>query len=645
MDEIIASPQLDVGLSPERHSDRVPIRAASRVLAATRREGRREEIDSALVRLAHLHFRQGHYDQAWLLADEVVRDALADSPMRCDALRILGNCAAELGDPERAEAHYHEAMDLARQLDYGYALYRCLHSLATNIHWPGGQFDLCLAAGKAALEQARELDLGEELWLPLTDIAWAYWSTGQLDRASQVADQVDRVVARGSLGEGFCLCLRAGLVAPGAGHLAAVVPLYERARLIAETTGDPGLSVEVRLGLCRAHREAGDLPVARTWADEAVAVSERMRYCQFQALALIERGRTSIDAGDLARAEADLAAALGLAGQLRSRFDEARACLLLAAVLSASGRPEADVTWRRAVQLIEEHGYAFLVEQERSLVMPWIARTLESTEGDLGAVSATLLEILASVPPAAFRVMTLGQFSLQIGPSPVPRERLRQRRAGELFALLLSSPGHTLSAGKIAEAMCPEKDPRAAVDFYHHAISALRRLLEPDLPDRRFRCRYLDVSEERVTLIVAPNSQLDFVEFEQSVRRRDWDPALRVYRGEFLPSLRQADWVVPLREHLADLHEQALLARAAEHLRAGDEADCLDLARRALLHNPWQEQAVELGMRAAMSMGDRATAIRLFQSLERTLERDLGIAPEAALTQLHAEIRNRQAAH
>jgi DNA-binding SARP family transcriptional activator len=641
MDETLGPVRSSVGLPPERHGDRVSIRAARSTLEAARRNGAPEDVEVALICLAHLHFRQGRYDATGLLADEVLRDGAPDSPMRCDALRILGNCAAELGDPDRAEDYYHRAMDLARELDYGYALYKCLHSLATNIHWPRGQFDLCLAAGKAALEQAQALDLEEELWFPLADIAWSYWSTGQLDRANQVADQMEHVVVPNSLGQGFYLCLRAGLVAPGEEHLEVALPLYERARHIAEATGDPGLRVEVRLGLCRAHRAAANLPTARAWAEDAVAVCERMNYRQFLALALIERGRTMIEAGDLARAETDLRGALLLAGELRSRFDEARASLLLATVLSRLGRPEADVAWQQVARMIEDHGYAFLVEQERSLVLPWIAATLDSPDRELGAASATLYEILASVPPAAFRVRTLGQFELQIGSSPVPRERLRQRRAGELFALLISSPGHTLSAGQIAEAMCPEKDPRAAVDFYHHAISALRRLLEPDLPDRRFRCRYLDVSEERVTLIVAPGSHVDFLEFEHSVRRRDWDAALRIYQGEYLPSFQQVDWVVPRRQHLADLHEQALLARATEQLDVGDAVACLDLARRALLHNPWQEQAVGLGMRASIEMGDRVTAIRMYQRLEKTLQRDLGITPEAQLVQLHAEIQSR----
>jgi DNA-binding SARP family transcriptional activator/Tfp pilus assembly protein PilF len=619
----------------------ITIRVARSALDLARTKGHPEEIAIALIRLAHLHFRQGRYPQTQGLVEEVLRDAPCDSLTRCDALRILGNCAAELGDPENAENYYHQAIDLARQLDYPYALYKCLHSLATNIYWPRGQFDLCLAAGKEALSQAQALNLGEELWFPLSDIAWAYWSTGQRELANQIADQMEKVVSPGSLGEGFYCCLRAGVAEPGEDYWKVILPLYERARSIAEASGDPGLNVEVRLGLCRAYRAIQDLPAALTWAEDAVATSIRMNYRQFQGIALIERGRIRMDQGDATQAENDLRAALDIATQLRANFDLTHASLYLAVLLAAQKKPEANPIWQQTIRLILDNGYAFLVKQERCLVIPWIAEGLDSTDPFLSKMSAALFEILTRTAPAPLQVKTFGQFTLQMGTNRVSKENLRQRRAGELLAMLISSPGYTLSAEQITEAMCPEKEPGSAADFYHHAISALRRLLEPDLPDRRFPCRYLEVSEERVTLIVPANSKIDFLEFEQQIQNKAWEKAIAIYPGEYLPVYRYAEWTIALRQHFADQFEQALLALAAIRLKAGSALACLDLARRALLHNPWQEQAVDLGMRAALELGDRMTAIKLYQRLEKTLNHELGITPQQELQQLYNEIRKR----
>jgi DNA-binding SARP family transcriptional activator len=208
-----------------------------------------------------------------------------------------------------------------------------------------------------------------------------------------------------------------------------------------------------------------------------------------------------------------------------------------------------------------------------------------------------------------------------------------------VLVFLIASPGQTLTSQQISDALCPDKDPGAAVDFYHHAISALRRLLEPDLPDRRFPCRYLEVSEERVTLILPPGSRVDFIEFQQQIRARAWEQAIALYQGDFLPMFRYAEWTIAYRQQLADQYEQALLAQAAACLSAGDAAACLDLARRALQYNSWQEQAVELGMRAALALGDRATALKLYHRLEKDLDKELGIEPRVELQQLFLAIK------
>lgn len=639
MDDVHPLKRTESSLALERSNKNVSIRSSTLALKVARVNGQPEEIEVALIRLAHLHFRQGRYGHTQRLAEEVLRDAAPDSLLRCDALRMLGNCAAEMGNPDFAENYYHQAIDLARQLDYHYALFKCLHSLATNIYWPRGQFDLCLAAAQQALVQAQTLGLDDELWFPLADIAWVYWSTGQYELAGQIADQMEKMVALNSLGEGFYCCLRAGLWDPAKVCLEEILSYYEHARWIAETTGDPGLNIEVRLGLSRTYRAIKDLSTALTWANDAVEATVRMNYRQFHGITLIERGRIMIEMENLAGAEKDFRAAEQIASALRSNFDNARASLYLAILLSTENKPEAKDFWQQVMRSIQDHGYSFLVEHERSLILPWIADHLDSADPLLGQMSAALFEILAHVPPAPFYVKTLGQFTLQVGSNRISKENLRQRRAGELFALLLSSPGYTLSAEQVTEFMCPEKDPPSAVNFYHHAISALRRLLEPDLPDRRFPCRYLEVVEERVTLLIPPNSNIDFLDFEKHIQDKEWGQAISIYQGAYLPMYNYIEWTIFLRQHFADLYEQALLTQASDRLTAGAASDCLDLVRRALLHTPWQEQAVELGMRAAMLLDDRTTAINLYQRLAKTLAKEFGITPQETIQQLYSEIR------
>ena len=57
--------------------------------------GEKESIARALVRVAHVHFRLGHYDRAKEMAQEALGQVDQASRARADALILLGNWAGE----------------------------------------------------------------------------------------------------------------------------------------------------------------------------------------------------------------------------------------------------------------------------------------------------------------------------------------------------------------------------------------------------------------------------------------------------------------------------------------------------------------------------------------------------------------------
>jgi DNA-binding SARP family transcriptional activator len=204
---------------------------------------------------------------------------------------------------------------------------------------------------------------------------------------------------------------------------------------------------------------------------------------------------------------------------------------------------------------------------------------------------------------------------------------LRQRRAGELLGLLLISPGRRLLIDQIVDTLWPEKEFNAGQSLLHHATSTLRRALEPDLPEK-FSSRYLRVDDGSIALVLPPDSQVDYETFLSHVRRADWDAALACYPGEFLPEYRYADWAEAHRRWLAQDYQRALLAKART-------------CRKLLAAEPWQEQAALLGMQACVELGDSAGALRLYRTLENTLQTDLGVEPQPELQTLYRSLLNR----
>ena len=536
-----------------------------------------------------------------------------------------------------SEDYLRQSIDLSRQLGVDRVLVRGLHSMATGIYTPRGEFALALACDEEALKLAHARGLPELVWGPLVTMSWVCWLTGQRERTLTLLEALHTVAVPGTLAAGYRIFIQAGLALED-GALDTARALLAEMRSLAEASGIVELGFFARLGLSRLCRTAGDAPTARAWAADALVLVERTGYRHLQGMALIERGRATWTLDEGAQAEADFRAALAVLGPLRANFDMARAALLLAALLHTQRAAGAAAAWHAAVSRIVNGGYAFLLEQERALAFPLLAAHLSSATPESRAISGRLLAQLAAVPPPALRVFTLGRFEVWQGARQIDPRALRQRRAGELLALLATTPGHALAWEQVIEALWPDKDPETVQTPFHHATSTLRRALEPDLPEK-FPSRYLDVAGGRVSLTLPAGSWLDFEVFEIHYRAGEWDAALALYAGDVLPEFLYADWALLLRQRCAQEYQHALLAQARARFAAGDAWGALQTCRRLLALEPWQEQAVLLGMQASLALDDRAGAMRLYRTLEDTLRAELNAEPQAELQALYRDLR------
>jgi DNA-binding SARP family transcriptional activator len=620
------------------------LRQAGQALEMARSRGEPTSIAAALVGVARVRFRLGQYEAAQALA----REALAafaslstglsadDAPVCVDAWQILANCAAETDSLAEAERFFRRAADLAREIGYRRGQMAALHGLAAAVYLPRGQFDLALASDEESRRITLQEDWPEWRVYPLIAIAMANQQTARRAAARSALDELNALVSPGSITQGYHLCVSAHL-ALDEGDLEVAHGLCVQARSIAETSGEPWLNVSVRLGLSRYYRLTGDGPTARTWTDDALTFAARVGYRHEQGRALIERGRAAWLCDNAPAAEADLRAAAEILEVLGAAFDLARARFLLAALLHQQNRAETATAWLDAARSISEGGYAFLLEQERSLAFPLLAAYQNSSDVDLARACTILLDRLRRVPPPALRIVTLGRHEVHQGAHCIPKRALRQRRAGELLALLLLAPGHRLAFDQVAEALFPGKEPTAAQVLFHHATSTLRRALEPDLPDK-FPSRYLEVEEGQVTLHLPPGSWLDLEAFEAHCRQGKWEEALALHGGDLLPDYRYADWSLAPRERLALLYQRALLAAAEAWLAEGRFVEALDACQRLLALEPWHEPAVLLGMCACAALNDLAGARRLYLKLEKTLHEELDTVPQPELQALYRSL-------
>lgn len=594
---------------------------------------------AAINLLAYAHIRLGHYEQARNLCLESLAMAEPEARARADALLNLGICAGETDDLAGLEELTIQAVDLSRQIGYDWVLVRGLHSLSCGVYMPRGQFALSLATDEEALSICRTRGLPEQTWGPLLTMSWVYWLSGRIHELEERLVDLKKVVVPGSLGDGYWHFLK-GSVAVEAGDLETARERFSRTLSIGEANGIAENRFLARLGLSRLNRALNDAPSAASWASEAYAVVERTGYHHLQGQARIEQALSAWAMGDLASAETNLLAAIERLAPQRLDFDLAIADLYLAALYNQQARPKAAAAWKEAATRMVRGGFSFLADRERALAFPLIISGLDSTDSSVVQASTALLEDLQRVAPLPVRISTLGGWQVQIGARKVEPSMFRQRRSGELLGLLLVSPGRSLTFDQIVEALWPEKKPDAVMALFHHTTSILRKIFEPDLPEK-FPSRYLEVGSGQVILRLPPFSTVDFEVFADHIHRLEWDAALACYTGDFLPEYRYAEWSVSTRQWLEQDYQRALLKQAEIWLAQQCWAEALDASRRVLVLEPWQEQAVLLGMKACLEMNNPTAALRLYKTLEKNLQDDLGIQPHADLVAFYQSLIRR----
>lgn len=158
------------------------------------------------------------------------------------------------------------------------------------------------------------------------------------------------------------------------------------------------------------------------------------------------------------------------------------------------------------------------------------------------------------------------------------------------------------------------------------------------------------------TLALNERVWVDVRSFEQLSRdamrlEADGGSALPAYlemttlcQGSFMDGVTLLDtpefetWIEMTRERYHELRLRALRALALAHRAEGRWPEVIAVARAAVMQDALQEPMYRALMEAHAQMGDRATAIRQYDTLRATLDRELGVAPLPETERLRTDI-------
>jgi DNA-binding SARP family transcriptional activator len=217
---------------------------------------------------------------------------------------------------------------------------------------------------------------------------------------------------------------------------------------------------------------------------------------------------------------------------------------------------------------------------------------------------------------------------------------LGSRKARSLMKRLALARGQAVPVDQLVDGLWGNSPPARPAEQVAVLVSRLRGVLGADRLPRddvgyRLVADWLDV-DALAELVEEATRRL--AAGETAAARAAAGAALALARGEVLPDELDAEWAEVDRARAHRLLAQARTVAAEAALAAGDAAAAAEAAGAALDHDPYDEAALRVQMRALAATGRPASALAAYARLRERLSEDLGVDPAPETETLHTAL-------
>ncbi len=568
----------------------------------------------ALLALSILSFYHEGYSAAIAPSSEAlaIYRELDDMKGLATAILNMGVLALDHGDYAQAMACFEESLPLCSRVGYAHGAVLSLSSM--------GQAALNL--GEYARAQALETE----------SVALARASGDIRNIAGTLTDLGVTFLAQGLYAE--------------------ALPHFEESLALRRLHGDKGGAAHTLLYLGRVALAQARPADASAHFQESLALRLAIGDLEGQAAALEGLGALAAHAGDGATAARRFGAAMATRERAR-------------APVHALDRAFTERWIAVARDLLGEETFACELDAGRALSPEAAARAPDAGRAPVAATPALVDGPAdrprppdvgrAPRPPVALRIAALGAARVYVQGEPLAPTDWTYSKARELlFFLLAHGPATKAQAGL---ALWPDADAAHVRQQLHPALHALRRALG-DPAWVLFEGGRYRFNRERPHSYDVAAFETALAQARQALARAPDAPdareraisllegAMRMYHGDFLASETgetgdtAGEWVATYRAGLRQRWLDALALLAALYVSAGEHARAVTVYRRLIEADPYQEQAHRALMLLLARLGERAQALRHFESLTRLLRDELATEPAPETAALAEALRS-----
>ena len=244
-------------------------------------------------------------------------------------------------------------------------------------------------------------------------------------------------------------------------------------------------------------------------------------------------------------------------------------------------------------------------------------------------------------------IQMLGRFAIHLDGRTVSDDDDRSRKVWMLLACLVYHRGRAFSLQELTELCWGEEerssDPHNALKSLFHRVRAVLDKLEDGL-GRRAVLRKAGCYSWDPELPVS----LDLDQFEmhlqtaagaRSVEKRlaEYQKALDLYEGDMLPKQSAERWAIPAAAYYHGLYVQSALDTIQLLEAQGRLAEAVEVCRKAVQIEPYQEVLYQHLIRGLIQIGEQASAIQIYEDMCERFFSNFGILPSDELRALYRE--------
>jgi two-component SAPR family response regulator len=215
------------------------------------------------------------------------------------------------------------------------------------------------------------------------------------------------------------------------------------------------------------------------------------------------------------------------------------------------------------------------------------------------------------------------------------------KKSMELFAYLLVNRGRSATKIRILEDIFPGMPPKNAETYLNTAVYQLRKVLS------LHGFKDMVISGQEQYSLDLDRVDVDFIQFEQGVEEYPDNNAIneaaviqleKQFAGELFGD-KSFEWAVTERERLRIMYTSLAKRHIGWLLAQERYSEAVQIARKLVFHNEFEEESSLLLLHIYGAMGDRQSLHSYYEHYTQLLLQELSMQPSEKFLQLYEQYR------